>query len=335
MTPVRVAANTVVDTIGYDQDDMIASDTRSSPGSATATEEPAGRQRLTCNRCGYRVDPDDDSAFVTFPCHVRAFLGQSFDVWRCPDCGVIHCRDVVDLDVYYSKYPFATAKLTWPFRIFYRNLRGRLARHGLTRGTRFLDYGCGKGLFVRFLRKRGHTMAFGYDPYGKASDTGDKANLDQAPFDVILLQDVLEHVEDPEALLKEMDGLLAPGGRIFAGTPNAAQLDLARPDGFHNEIHAPYHLHIYTREAVEAMGRDLGWQPIDFFDRPYHDRPWFGLNTRATKVYQRLSDGTMDALLESINPLRIASSPRFFFYGLFGYWLSDHADMTVVFQKPG
>lgn len=315
---------------------MPATDTTTTPSPPhPSAGGRTGERRLTCNRCGFKVDPEDDEAFVTFPCHVRAFLGQSFPVWRCPDCRVIHCRDVVDLDLYYSKYPFSSAKLSWPFRFFYFNLRRRLTRHGLTPETKLLDYGCGKGVFMRYLRKRGHPHAIGYDPYGDPATTGDKANLDRAPFDLILLQDVLEHVEDPDALLKQMDALLAPGGRIVVGTPNAANVDLARPKDFWNEVHAPYHLHIYTREEVERMGRGIDWQPVDFYNRPYHDVPVFGINTRATKVYQQLADGTMDSVLESINPLRPLTSPRFLFYGLFGYWLSFRSDMTVVFRKPG
>jgi 2-polyprenyl-3-methyl-5-hydroxy-6-metoxy-1,4-benzoquinol methylase len=292
---------------------------------------------MTCHHCGHDVPPAPEGAgaFVTVPCHVRAFLGESFGVWRCPSCRVIHCRDVVDLDHYYARYPFAKAKLTAPFKFFYANLRRRLKKHGLTRETWLLDYGCGKGLFVRFLGKRGYARAFGYDPYGNPAGTGDPANLDRAPFDMILLQDVIEHVEEPGALLAEMDGLLAPGGRIVVGTPNADRIDLARPDDFLNELHAPYHRHIYTRDALETLGRSRGWQTVGHFDRPYHDRPWFGLNTRAAKVYQQLSDNTMDAVLEKVHPLRVLRSPRFLFYGLLGYWLSDRADMTVVFQKPG
>jgi len=34
-----------------------------------------------------------------------------------------------------------------------------------------------------------------------------------------LIQDVIEHVEDPNALLSELDALLAPGGHILIGTP--------------------------------------------------------------------------------------------------------------------
>ena len=189
-------------------------------------------------------------------------------------------------------------------------------------------------MFARYLRKRGFTKTVGYDPYGDPAKTGDKTILDGAPFELILLQDVLEHVEDPDALLKEMDALLAPGGRIVVGTPNAANIDLTRPKDFWNEVHAPYHLHIYTRDEVEKMGRAIEWNPVGFYNRPYHDVPVFGINSRATKVYQQLADGTMDSLLENINPLLPLTSPKFLFYGTFGYWLSFRSDMTVVFEKP-
>lgn len=307
---------------------------REDAGDRTDGVDPGPSRRTQCNVCGHRVDPDDAAARVTFPCHVRAFADQSFSVWRCPGCHSIHCMDVVDLDAYYARYPFAGMDLTWPFRIFYRNLARRLTRHGFTKRRSLLDYGCGNGLFVRYLRGRGFTRCHGYDPYGPPDGTGNPAALRHGPFDTILLQDVLEHVEDPHALLTEMDDHLAPGGHIFVGTPNATNLDLSRPDDFLNEVHVPYHLHIYTRGAVEDMARRVGWTPVGFFDRPYHDRPWPGLNTRAAKVYQRLLDGTLDAVLEPIKPWKLLTSPAFLFHAIVGYWLSERSDMTLVFKKP-
>ena len=293
----------------------------------------AVRHRAECLICHERVDPGDDARFAIFPCHVRAFLGETFRLWRCETCRTIHCLDVVDLDHYYGGYPFAAARLTPTWRIFYRNLCRRFTRHGLMPRHKLLDYGCGNGLFVEYLRGRGYRRSFGYDPYRPRSGLGDPAVLKEGPFDYILLQDVIEHVEDPNALLEELDGYLAPGGYILAGTPNADKLDLARPDLFRNEVHAPYHLHIYTREALEDMGRQRGWTPVEFFDRSYHDRPWFGMNTRAAKQYQNLIDGTFDAFFDPLNLWKALTSPRFFFYGVFGYWLSFRSDMSIMFCK--
>lgn len=305
---------------------MATSETRPRSGKSA-------QQRTVCLICQHAVNPSDETAFVTMPCHVRAFWGETFRVWRCPGCRTIHCLEVVDLDRYYAAYPFTKATLTWPFKVFYRNLSSRMTQFGFAPGHSMLDYGCGNGLFVEYLRGRGFPYCHGYDPYGAREGFGNPAGLNDSPFDYILLQDVLEHVEDPNALLQEMDHHLRPGGHILVGTPNADSIDLQRTEEFWNEIHAPYHLHIYTREAVESMGRQIGWTPVGFFDRPYSDRPWFGLNTRAAKVYQRLVGGTMDAVLEPLRLWTALSSPKFLYYALFGYWLSFHSDMAVMFRK--
>lgn len=292
---------------------------------------PAWAVRSHCGYCGSEHSATDP--LVAVPCHVRAFLGETFQVWRCRGCQTIHCRQIVDLPHYYAAYPFAKAKLTWPFRMFYRQLHARLRRCGFRRGHRLLDYGCGQGLFVKYLRRRGHAHCDGFDPYGDPAKFGNRAALERGPFDFVLLQDVIEHVEDPSSLLAELDGYLKPGGQILVGTPNAAQIDLGRPLEFLNELHAPYHLHIYTREAVEQLGRRQGWASAGFFDRAYHDTLLPGLNTRAGKAYQQLGDGTLDAALEPVVPMRLLASPRFWWHALSGYWLSQRADMTVVFRK--
>ncbi|MFQ5429050.1 MAG: class I SAM-dependent methyltransferase [Phycisphaerae bacterium] len=279
------------------------------------------------------MDPTETAPLATFPCHIRAFLGESFKVWRCPKCRTIHCLDVVDLDHYYAKYPFAAARLTLLWRIFYRNLLRRFLRHGMRRHHKLLDYGCGNGLFGTYLRSRGFANYFGYDRYRERTELGDPRTLERGPFDYILLQDVLEHVEDAPALLAEMDRHLAPGGHILVGTPNADRIDLNRPDRFRNEVHAPYHLHIYTRESLEAMGEALAWRTVEYFDRSYHDRPWFGMNTRAAKCYQGLIDGTFDAFFDPFRLGKALRSPRFLFYGVVGYWLSFRSDMSIMFEK--
>lgn len=290
--------------------------------------------REHCSLCGC-PDEGGRAPQAAVPCHVRAFAGQEFHVWRCAACGTLHCRERVDLDHYYAAYPFARARLTRPFRLFYGNLARRLSAAGLRPESRLLDYGCGRGLLVRYLRQRGFRHVVGFDPYGDPAGSGDRAVLDQGPFDVVLLQDVLEHVEDPRALFRELAGYLRAGATILVGTPNAARIDLTRPRAFLNELHAPYHLHIYDRAGVEALGRELGWQPVGFYDRAYHDLRLPGLNTRAAKAYQEALDGTLDAALEKIRPGVLLRSPSFWWQAVAGYWTSQRADMTVVFRRPG
>jgi SAM-dependent methyltransferase len=225
--------------------------------------------------------------------------------------------------------------LTWPYRIIYRKLHQRLIKHGFSKNHSLLDYGCGaNGLFLQYLKQKGFTNCYGYDPYGSPETFGNSTVLQQKPFNYILLQDVIEHVDDPDALLSELNHLLAPGGYILIGTPNAANIDLTRPDisDHYNPIHAPYHLHLYTPKTLESLGNCQGWEAVEFFDRAYYDIP-FVLNTRAWNEYQRLLDGTLNVILEPIKIWKALTSYKYLFYAIFGYWLSFKTDMALMFRK--
>jgi SAM-dependent methyltransferase len=290
-----------------------------------------------CLVCNYHIDPGNSDQFVAFPCNIRAFRTEYFQVWRCPNCQTIHTVEQVDLDHYYAKYPFGQAELTWFNRIIFSTSYRQFQQHGLQPHHKFLDYGCGvNGTFVKFLQEKGYQNCYGYDPYGPAGGTGNPDSLQQAPFDYILLQDIIEHVADPRALLQQLDQLLAPGGYLLLGTPNADHIDLSTPElsNSYNAVHVPYHLHLFNRQTVEALAQAQGWQVTQYYDRGYDDTPWFGLNTRAWNVYQRLQDGSLDVLFEPIPMAKLARSPEFLFNALFGYFLSYKTDMAIMFYKP-
>jgi 2-polyprenyl-3-methyl-5-hydroxy-6-metoxy-1,4-benzoquinol methylase len=299
--------------------------------------QPTGKQRLNCLVCNHRIDPGNEAMFVTFPCNVRSFKDEAFKVWRCPDCKTIHCLEVVELTPYYAQYPFARGMLTLPLSLCYKNLHRRLAKHGFSKLHSLLDYGCGSGLFVQYLRQQGFVNCYGYDPYAPQDGFGNPAILKQGPFNYILLQDVIEHVEDPRALLNKLDTLLTATGYLLIGTPNAATIDLTQPNlsDYYNAVHVPYHLHLYTRKSLEFFGHCQGWKIVEFCDRPYHDTGWFGVNSRAWNEYQRLFDGTIDVVFEPINLWKALTSYRFLFYALFGYWRSFRTEMSIMFHKTG
>ncbi len=292
-------------------------------------------KRTRCVICDYQIDERDDSIFSKFNCNVRAFQKEAFKVWRCPKCKTIHCLDIVDIAPYYKKYPIADATLTWEMRLCYGKLSRQLFKHGFSVNHSILDYGCANGLFMQYLQQLGFLKCYGYEPYTSENGFDNETVLDSAPFDYILLQDVIEHVEDPRKLLSKLDGLLAPGGYILIGTPNAENLDLTKPNvsDFYNSVHVPYHFHIYTPEVLEYLGNCQNWQAIEFRSRAYHDTPWLGINTRAWNQYQQISDGSLDAIHEPIDLRKAVTSYKVMFYAFFGYWLSYHTEMSMMFRK--
>ena len=216
-----------------------------------SSEAATTGQRVVCSFCGTKVDPAQVEC-AEVPSNVRAFKHEVFHVWRCPTCRSLHCLETVDLRRYYTNYPIVRT-LTQPARLMFDNLLSRLTMSGYTPQSRLLDYGCGWGTFLGYLRERGYHNAVGYDPYSGAEALRDPACLRPETFEYIVMQDVVEHVEDARAVFSELDKYLKPGGYILVGTPTADDISLSHYIRHWTQLHAPYHLHIYTREEMLAL----------------------------------------------------------------------------------
>ena len=110
-------------------------------------------------------------------------------------------------------------------------------RAGALHGLRIADVGCGAGLMCEPLATRGARVV-GVDAAAKnitaarlhAEAAGlqidyrvgepDAALHDAERFDVLLLLEVVEHVEDMPAFVRDAVGHLAPGGLLLASTIN-------------------------------------------------------------------------------------------------------------------
>jgi 2-polyprenyl-3-methyl-5-hydroxy-6-metoxy-1,4-benzoquinol methylase len=283
----------------------------------------------SCVVCGAERGPDCESAEVRS--NVRAFRDERFAVWRCKQCNSIHARDEVDLDRYYRGYPVFAAELDWKLDVVYGNLLRRLQRAGLQPAHRILDYGCGRGLLVRYLQKRGYSRTAGWDRYGEGYT--DPAVLAQR-YDCIVSQDVIEHVPDPHALLAQLDEMAEPGAIISIGTPDAAALDLRDPENFVHALHLPYHRHILSADALKDAGRKRGWEVERYYDTMYNNTLFPTMNPRFVLHYVRARDDVFDLVAEPVQLTAKMFSPMTPFYALFGYFFDRHTDVQVVFKKP-
>ena len=103
-----------------------------------------------------------------------------------------------------------------------------VTRH-FPRDARLLDVGCGGAWLgdhfdrytgidvspeaVEAARSRGRQVLL--------VDGAEPLPFEEASFDGVVLKDVLEHVPDPVALVREVRRVLRPGGTVFASSPDA------------------------------------------------------------------------------------------------------------------
>lgn len=301
------------------------------------------RERTVCNLCKTGGSFENAAEIARVNCNVRKFRDRSFTVWRCTGCHSIHSKDSVDLDLYYQYYPSiqrgeaqppdsAEVEIQSFEKLIFKNRIRPFSARGFSKDARILDYGCNRGSFVIYLRELGYSHVRGYDPYHAAWK--DESVLRQK-FDVITLQDVIEHVENPRELLRTLTAMLADNGLLIVGTPNADEIDLKYANTTANlELHQPYHRQIFSEGALVQLGGETGLRAVHVSHRWSLDTPVPFVNGSFLANYVLMQGNIVDSIItEAVEFKSVLRSPRLLMYGLFGYYLRRRGNMEIVFSR--
>lgn len=126
-------------------------------------------------------------------------------------------------------------------------------------------------------------------------------------FDLIVLNQVIEHVPDPLALLKVVKQRLAPNGRLRLSFPNTDSVQAARSGIRWINWHVPYHQHHFTRDSFGKLARLAGYEVLSV--RTVTPNLWRELQARAnaeTPVEGQVSPNWSKAVKDTI-PLSFGS----------------------------
>lgn len=131
----------------------------------------------------------------------------------------------------------------------------------IPKGSKVLDIGCNSGEFMRLLRDKKECDVYGVDvaedliakcqAKGLSAQVADAEHLPfpDASFDYVTLMEVLVHVFDPVAMLKEIRRVLKPKGILLGSAPHA---NLERYAWEDNRMHHRYYDEPALRDHLET-----------------------------------------------------------------------------------
>ena len=261
--------------------------------------------------------------------NTHRFLDQTFHLWKCPRCSSIHSVDPVDFADIYRDYPINRRRLDVFARGTFKNLLGRLQREGLQPTHSILDFGCGNGVFIQYLRERGFTDVTGYDPFVTEFST-----LSERQFDCVIANDVIEHVSDPRATLVECADLAKPGGLIYIGTADSEPVGMADLEPHLMRLHQPFHRVILTQAGLTQLATEPGLLVVRSYRRSYMDCMVPFSNYRFLDEFNKALGHDMDRAFEPDAGKVMLRKPLLWFWALFGYFFPSAYEPAAVLRKP-
>jgi 2-polyprenyl-3-methyl-5-hydroxy-6-metoxy-1,4-benzoquinol methylase len=167
-----------------------------------------------------------------------------------------------------------------------------------------LELGCGHGGYLALLNWAGFTtvgtemspwvVEFAHKTFGVDVVAGpvEAQNFPPASFEVIILNDVLEHLEKPLETIALCATLLKPSGFFVVQTPEykehlSFQDVVSTGDLFlkHMEHNNDEHLHLFSRRSAGQLFAQIGFPAIEFANPVYEYDMFFTASRAALKKH--------------------------------------------------
>lgn len=199
---------------------------------------------------------------------------SGFEILECRSCRTLFtsylplAEAAEDYDAYYHE-----DNLTIPEFINRRLDEIVKEFHPYRQSGRLLDVGFGAGTLLEAARRAGwqttgvevaqsavqHVRSLGFEVF---CGTLQSANFPENHFDVVTASEVLEHVQDPELVLREIARVLRPGGLLWMTTPHARGVSANLLGLKWSIVSPPEHLQLFSVAGLKKMLTDNEFRSV-------------------------------------------------------------------------
>ncbi len=258
----------------------------------SAVEQSAAAGRTVCFLCGSPLE-------VTMTGLTDNRLGTPgvYEIHRCVRCDLEQTFPVPSLEelkkLYETHYNFGGERNTlytrsrerFLFSFLYRlwtRIDDDAAFYRRTGNGRLLDVGCNEGRGLRIYARNGF-QAEGLDLNEAAAAVAREAGLTVhtrlleefhpvAPYDVVVLSNVMEHTLDPRKMLQDVHRILANGGQVWISCPNGESW-LRRVFGKSwINWHVPFHTFHFSSKVLRRLLAETSYTGVEI--RSVTPAPW-------------------------------------------------------------
>jgi len=213
-------------------------------------------------------------------------IRQDLDYTQCKNCGHLYLNPRPMINQIDKIYPRSYSSFSGKFakskshitRLKDRVLLSRFNRLNVRKqiGLRILDVGCGDGRFLTSLRRHhsnyilhgldwhfsdSTTQALSADRIIPILGTAENMKLEPAFYDVIVMNQLIEHLWNPREVLQRCYESLKAGGLIILETPDPDGYDrkLLFGSGLWGSYYWPRHLNIFSGKLLSQLLVEVGF----------------------------------------------------------------------------
>lgn len=239
--------------------------------------------------------------------------GPGWRVVRCT-CGMIRTDSLDGQGISYDDNDYFVLRNRY---VQQWDMFSRIFEHLMARISRFktsgdlLDVGAGVGTLVAAASRKGFAAqgvevsewasAFAREEMGLDVKTGalEECRFPDSRFDVVTINHVLEHIEDPTMTLAEIRRIMKPNALLVIGVPNIGSI-MARIKGARwASLRPEEHIWHFTPATLKQLVSQAGFREVAFESKENHvPAGWVGKDAiiRLINAVARLS-GRSEAML--------------------------------------